>query len=82
MLGGMPMRPVAPKRDPADGERAERADRFRLLFWRVETLIDAGYLPEQAGRLGRELEVDLAAAIELVRAGVPPADATERLLGG
>lgn len=64
----------------ANWERVERADRFRLLWWRVETLIAAGYSSEQATQLGRNLEVEVQEAVELLHAGVPPADATARLL--
>lgn len=57
-----------------------RADRFRLPWWRVETLTAAGYSPEQAIRLGRDLEIEVPEAVEQLHAGVPPADATARIL--
>lgn len=66
--------------EPAEHRQVERADRFRMVWWRVDTLIEAGYPPEQAGRLGRDLEVSVPEAVELLRSGVPAADATVRLL--
>jgi hypothetical protein len=62
--------------------RIERADRFRLVVWRVEALIAAGYPGEQAGELGRDTAVDVREAVELLRRGVAPADAAARLRGG
>jgi hypothetical protein len=62
-----------------ESRRLERADRFRLVVWRVEALIGAGYPAEQAGELGRDTTVDVGEAVELLRRGVAAADAAASL---
>lgn len=66
--------------EPSERRHVERAERFRMVWWRVDTLIEAGYAPEQAGQLGRDLEISVPEAVDLLRSGVPAADATARLL--
>ncbi|HEY6056365.1 MAG TPA: hypothetical protein VIU86_20715 [Gaiellaceae bacterium] len=64
-----------------ESRRLERADRFRLVVWRVEALIAAGYPAEQAGELGRDTTVEVREAVELLGRGVAAADAAARLRG-
>lgn len=52
----------------------------RVLAWREAELERAGFDPEGAFELAISHEVDLHAAIELVRRGCPPATALRILL--
>jgi hypothetical protein len=81
LLADLAGRVVTRAPTPAEDEsrRLERADRFRLVVWRVEALIAAGYPAEQAGELGRDTTVDVKEAIELLGRGVAAADAAARL---
>ena len=48
-------------------------EEVRVLFWRFEQLLEAGYSQEQAVDLSVEPTVDLHQAISLLRRGCPPA---------
>jgi hypothetical protein len=57
-----------------------RREERRVLGWRYEELVRAGYAERQAMRLADRMDVDLHRAIELLRAGCPPATAIRILL--
>jgi hypothetical protein len=63
-----------------DDERHPDAEHDRVVRWRTERLLDAGYDPESALALGSELGVDVHAAVALQRAGCPPETARRILL--
>lgn len=52
----------------------------RVLVWRYEELVRAGYTEREAMILSDQAEVDLHRAIELVRRGCPPKTAARILL--
>jgi hypothetical protein len=52
----------------------------RVLFWRAEELVRAGYDDETAIELAMETDVDLHRAIALRRRGCPPRTALRILL--
>jgi hypothetical protein len=52
----------------------------RVVYWREEELLRAGYPAAAARRLARRHDVDLHQAVDLVRAGCDPGLATRILL--
>jgi hypothetical protein len=54
-------------------------EHVRVLSWRVERLIDAGYDGETALVIGLDERIDLHRAVSLLRAGCPP-DTALRIL--
>jgi hypothetical protein len=56
------------------------SDTRLIVAWRYETLIHAGYPPDEARALADELDVDLHEATSLLRRGCPPETATRILL--
>jgi hypothetical protein len=52
----------------------------RVLFWRAEELVRAGFDDETAIELAMETSVDLHLAVRLARAGCRPATARRILL--
>ena len=52
----------------------------RILHWRREQLLEAGYAADEAERLACEPEVDLHLAVELLHRGCPRDLALEILL--
>jgi hypothetical protein len=52
----------------------------RVLFWRAETLVGAGYDDETAIELAMETDVDLHLAVRLARLGCPAHTARRILL--
>lgn len=64
-----------------DQQRLEKSELFRVLLWRVDTLLNAGYRPEQARDLGADQRVDVHEAVELVKSGMAPELAATILLG-
>jgi hypothetical protein len=61
-------------------ERVEQRDSASVVRWRFERLMDAGYAPEAASVLADRVEIDLHAAVRLVRRGCPPATAVRILV--
>jgi hypothetical protein len=61
-------------------ETPRETEETRVLRWRLEELLRAGYDAEGAGRLAPRNDVDLRSAVELVRRGCPPATALRILL--
>jgi hypothetical protein len=56
------------------------SEQTRVLSWRVERLLDAGYDGETALVIGLDAHIDLHRAIALVSAGCPPETALRILL--
>ena len=54
-------------------------EQVRVLSWRVERLLDAGYDGETALAIGLDVKIDLHRAVGLLRAGCPP-DTAFRIL--
>jgi hypothetical protein len=52
----------------------------RVLSWRVERLLDAGYDGETALVIGLDERIDLHRAVALVRSGCPPSTALRILV--
>ena len=61
-------------------EYPAETEQVRVLSWRVERLLDAGYDGEAALVIGLDPGIDLHRAVELVRAGCPPATALRILI--
>jgi hypothetical protein len=57
-----------------------QTEQERIVRWRVERLLDAGYDGEAALLIGMDLGIDLHAAIDLVLAGCSPETALRILL--
>jgi hypothetical protein len=55
-----------------DGGRSSEDEQVRLVCWRVERLVAAGYDGETALAIGIDLTIDLHAAVDLALAGCPP----------
>jgi hypothetical protein len=55
-------------------------EQARVLSWRVERLLDAGYDGETALVIGLDERIDLHRAVSLVRSGCPPATALRILI--
>lgn len=71
------------KRGPvtaAEFEVLDEQDVERIIHWRFDVLVDAGYDPEQALRLATHVEVDLHLAASLPRRGCPSETALRILL--
>jgi hypothetical protein len=64
----------------ADMTLTREAEAERVLNWRFEELERAGYSTESANELAERTDVDLHAAVELVRAGCPVGTAVRILL--
>jgi hypothetical protein len=62
-----------------DDDRRSDPENDRVVRWRVEQLLHAGYDGESALAIGADLAVDLHAAVALVRAGCTP-DTARRIL--
>jgi hypothetical protein len=61
-------------------ERVKRSESAKVARWRRECLLSAGYDWRTAVCLANRAEVDLHAAVELVRRGCPPATAVAILV--
>ncbi len=57
-----------------------REEEVRVLVWRFEQLVAAGYEHEQAIDLAADRDVDLHQAVRILRAGCPARLAVEILL--
>jgi hypothetical protein len=55
-------------------------EHVRVLSWRVERLLDAGYDGEAALVIGLDAHIDLHRAVALLRAGCPPETALRILV--
>ncbi len=64
----------------AQFEVLDEIDVERILLWRFESLVDAGYDVGPALQLATHVEVDLHGATDLVRRGCPAATALRILL--
>ena len=64
----------------ADMTLTKEAEAERVLSWRFEELERAGYPVASANELAERTDVDLHAAVELVRAGCPVDTAVRILL--
>jgi coenzyme F420-reducing hydrogenase gamma subunit len=64
----------------ATSERVAEREAEKVVRWRREQLIAAGYDAKSAARLAKRLEVDLHAAVDLVANGCPPATAVRILV--
>jgi hypothetical protein len=64
----------------ADFEVLDDTDAERILRWRFEVLVDAGYDSSTALELATHVDIDLHRAAELPRRGCPPATAARILL--
>lgn len=64
----------------AIAEHGQRRDSATVVRWRFERLVDAGYEPQAASMLAERVEVDLHAAVRLVRRGCPSATAVRILV--
>ncbi len=64
---------------PKDSYNARQTDEARILAWRLEELLRAGYGPEAASLLAARPEVDLHRAIELRTRGCAQATAVRIL---
>lgn len=49
-----------------DGQRTEFG---KILDWRMDQLLEAGYTPENGAKIARRLDVDLHSACELLKNG-------------
>jgi hypothetical protein len=56
----------------AEFEILDEHDAERILLWRFETLVDAGYDTGSALSVATRVEIDLHEATELVKRGCPP----------
>jgi hypothetical protein len=59
-------------------EKVTESDPVRR--WRLDALVDAGYDPTDALILSRRADIDLHAAVDILRRGCPPATAMRILL--
>jgi hypothetical protein len=66
--------PLTPPAGPDD-----EPDRSRVVQWRIERLLDAGYNREAAVLIGHDTSIDLHVAVELLRRGCPAAAALQIL---
>jgi hypothetical protein len=64
----------------AEFEVLEETDAERILLWRFEVLVDAGYDSGTALQLATHVEVDLHQAAGLARRGCPAPTAVRILL--
>lgn len=64
----------------AQFERLDEGEAKSVLRWRFEQLVDAGYAAHDASVLALDVEVDLHAAIELLRRSCPAETALRILL--
>jgi hypothetical protein len=61
-------------------ERLERPEAAKILSWRFDRLVDAGYEPDTASFIAGRVEIDLHEAVGLVLKGCPPATAVRILV--
>lgn len=59
---------------------AREGEEERVLAWREQELVRAGYHPDDAFELACRHDIDLHAAIDLVRRGCPSSTASRILL--
>ena len=64
----------------AEFEVLDETDAERILLWRFEVLVDAGYDAGTALQVATHVEVDLHSAADLTRRGCPPGTAMRILL--
>jgi hypothetical protein len=64
----------------AEFSRLENNEATQILRWRLTTLAGAGYDLDDAVVLASNVEIDLHAAVELVRRGCPSATAVRILI--
>jgi hypothetical protein len=64
----------------AQFSQLETGEATRILRWRLTTLAAAGYDLDDAVVIASNVEIDLHAAVELVRRGCPSATAVRILL--
>jgi hypothetical protein len=74
------LRTIAPQWRVTMIQTDERRDERRVLGWRYEELLRAGYAEREAMLLADRADVDLHLAVELLRRGCPPATALRILL--
>jgi hypothetical protein len=65
---------------PAKSVVLDKQERDQVVSWRLTTLLAAGYERPDARKIAESLEVDLHAAVELVRRGCPHQTAVRILL--
>ena len=61
-------------------DEGQRRNSSTVVRWRFDRLVDAGYEPEAASQLAERVEVDLHAAVRLLRRGCPMATAVRILV--
>ena len=66
--------------EQVDDGRGSEDEQVRIICWRVERLVAAGYDGETALAIGLDLTIDLHAAIDLLLAGCSPETAGRILL--
>jgi hypothetical protein len=66
--------------DGVDGDRRSETEQERIVRWRVERLLAAGYDGEAALALGIDLTIDLHVAVDLLVAGCSPETALRILV--
>jgi hypothetical protein len=63
-----------------EDEPRHQTEQERIVRWRVERLLDAGYDGDAALLIGIDFRIDLHAAVDLVLAGCSPETALRILL--
>jgi hypothetical protein len=61
-------------------QRLEAPEAAKIVRWRFDRLVEAGYEAETASFLADRVEIDLHLAVELIVKGCPPATAVRILV--